>query len=115
MISDRARLEHILDAARKIEEFLRGMKPKDFAADSKTLGAVIYQLLVIGEAVKRISKSLKDGHPDVDWRALADVRDALAHEYFRLRSEDVWKTAAEEIPQLRRRVEEILAKLPSRA
>jgi uncharacterized protein with HEPN domain len=113
MIGDRTRLKHILDAAGKIEEFVHGMKQGGFAVDSKTQSAVIYQLQIIGEAAKRVSKDIKDRHPDVDWETFADVRDALAHEYFRVEPGDVWKTATEDIPQLRTQVEGILAELES--
>ena len=111
MIGDRARLMHILDAAGRIEEFLHGIKREDFVVDSKTQSAVIYQLQIIGEAAKRVSRDLKDRHPDVDWATLAEVRNALAHEYFRAEPEDVWKTVTEDVPRLGRQVEGILAEL----
>ena len=58
-----------------------------------------------------MSRDLKERHPGVDWAALAGVRNALAHEYFRAEPEDVWKTATEDISRLKRRIEDILAEL----
>jgi uncharacterized protein with HEPN domain len=111
MIGDRVRLEHILDAANKIEDFVRGMKLEDFISDAKTQSAVIHQLQIIGEAAKRVSESIKNRHPEVDWKTFAEVRNMLTHEYFRASPEDVWKTAIEDVPELKERVEGILAEL----
>ena len=115
MIGNRARLKHILDAASKIEEFVHGVKREGFVVDSKTQSAVIYQLQIIGEAAKRISRDLKGRYLDVDWGTFAGVRDALAHEYFRVEPDDIWKTVTEDVPGLRRRVEGILAELETSA
>jgi len=42
---------------------------------------VIRNLEVIGEAVKNISDTLKDSHPDIPWRRIAGLRDLLIHRY----------------------------------
>jgi uncharacterized protein with HEPN domain len=54
---DIAFLWDILEAAKDIHDFVRKMTIKDFGSDKKTRYAVERQLLVIGEAAKRVSES----------------------------------------------------------
>ena len=54
---DIAFLWDILEAAKDIHDFVRKMTLKDFSSDKRTRYAVERQLLVIGEAAKRVSES----------------------------------------------------------
>ena len=60
-------LEDILEAIRKIREFARGMSAAARSKDAKTLDAVIRNLEVIGEAVKRLPEEVRSRQPDVAW------------------------------------------------
>lgn len=44
--------------------------------------AVAMRLLEIGEAVKALSEEATRAEPDIPWRAIARMRDFLAHHYF---------------------------------
>jgi hypothetical protein len=46
--------------------------------------ALLYRLLVIGEAVKALPHELLDRESDVPWREVARLRDLLAHHYYRV-------------------------------
>ncbi|MBI3251471.1 MAG: hypothetical protein HYZ62_01000 [Candidatus Andersenbacteria bacterium] len=48
MKSDRFLIEHMLDSARRIQEFITGMDYQKFTADEKTISAVVRELTVIG-------------------------------------------------------------------
>ncbi|MDI6884674.1 MAG: DUF86 domain-containing protein [Hadesarchaea archaeon] len=109
MRSDKSRLQHVLDATVEMGEYVRDMELKDFLADRKTQSAVMRQLEIIGEAIKHVSKGIREKHPDVRWNDFADLRDALIHEYFRLKLEEAWKIVTEDVPRLREQVEGILA------
>lgn len=57
--------------------------------DSAELGtmaydAVLRNLAVIGEAVKAVPADLKEAHGDVEWAAIAGLRNVVVHEYFRV-------------------------------
>ena len=56
-----------------------GLVPEDLLRD-----AVIYQLVVVGEAVKGVDMATRAQRTDVDWKKIAGLRDLLTHEYFRI-------------------------------
>ncbi len=68
----------MLRAARLVIEFARGVDETEFRTDLKTQSAVLHQLLVLGEAVKRLSAPYRAQHPA---RPIAGMRDRLIHGY----------------------------------
>jgi uncharacterized protein with HEPN domain len=56
----RLRVEDILDAIARIEQYVNGLTFEQFCADQKTLDAVVRNLEVIGEAVRHLSADLED-------------------------------------------------------
>ncbi len=101
-------LEDILGATRKIQEFTKGFSLSRFSRDQKTLDAVVRNLEVIGEAVKKIPPSIRSRHPEVDWRRIAGLRDILVHEYFGIDVEIIWDVVKHKVPALRAQVSRIL-------
>ena len=74
---------------------------EDFAKDRKTINAVIRSFEVIGEAAKKIPKSIRDKHPSIPWKKMVGMRDKMIHEYFGVDIEIIWKTIKEDIPSLK--------------
>ena len=60
MSRDDATLLDILKAARLVVEFKRKLEKQAFLRDIKTQSAILHQLLVIGEAVNRLSEEFRD-------------------------------------------------------
>ena len=67
----RVLLEDIAEAAEAICEFTAGITKEELTADRKTRDAVIRNLEVIGEAVKKLPEEQRSKHPDVEWRRIA--------------------------------------------
>lgn len=107
-------LHDIVEYAEKAERFLAGAELTAFRADEKTVLAVIRALEVIGEAVKNIPREFRLQHPGIPWEDAAGMRDVLAHAYFGVDVEVVWRTVREDIPPLRADVALLLEDLGSR-
>jgi len=102
---DEAHLLDILKAARLAIEFKGSADRSGFLADAKTQAAVLHQLLVIGEAVKRLSPEFRAAHPEVPWKLIAGTRDKLIHFYEGVDLEEVWGMVTSDLPELIRLVE----------
>jgi len=100
MSRDDATLLDIVQSARRVFEFKGNLDQTAFNQDRKTQAAVLHELMIIGEAVKRLSEEFKDHHPEVPWKPIAGMRDKLIHEYDRVDLEEVWSTIASDIPKL---------------
>ncbi|MBI3996604.1 MAG: DUF86 domain-containing protein [Candidatus Omnitrophica bacterium] len=102
-------LEDILEAIRKIRSFTQGLSLAALSQDAKTLDAVIRNLEVIGEAVKRLPEPVKQQQPQIEWRKIAGLRDILIHEYFGVNVEVVWDVVEQKLPALEKAVQQLLA------
>ena len=79
--------------------------------DSEVLQrAVCMTLINIGESVKLITEEIKLQNPSIPWRAIAGLRDVVAHGYFSLRMEDIWETITQELSQFLLQIRKILQK-----
>lgn len=105
MQRDDVALQDIVNAARLITDFIQGFDKSSFINDWKTHSAVLYQLTVIGEAVKRLSKEFRDQYPQIPWALMAGMRDNLIHGYDLIDWDEVWKTAKSDVPDLLSKVE----------
>ena len=56
--------------------------------------------MIVGEAVKRLSREFREGHPQLPWKAMAGHRDILIHHYDAVDLPAVWAIAKERIPEL---------------
>ena len=108
MQKDDAVLQDILNAAILVMDFVRGFDKQTFLDDWKTRSAVLYQLTVIGEAVKRLSQVFRNEHSEIPWSLIAGMRDHLIHGYDLIDWDEAWKTASMDVPDLLSTVERYL-------
>jgi len=101
------RLLDILEAISRIREFTDGMDFARFSGDPRTMGAVAYNLLVIGECAAHLPPSMIEGHPEVPWQRIKGMRNVLAHAYYEADPNILWKTATTSLPEL----EQVIRKL----
>ena len=108
MRRDEGTLLDIAKAARAVLIFTQGLPKAQFLEDFKTQSAVLYQLIVIGEAVKRLSFELRQQHPEIPWTLMAGMRDHLIHGYDVVDWDEVWRTATRDVPDLLNKLEAFL-------
>ena len=112
MPDDWARLRDILDAARSVERWAAPGRLV-FIEDEMRQAAIVRQLEIIGEAVKKLSQERRLEWPGVPWKGIAGQRDVLMHNYNVVDLEKVWERAAVQVPALRRQVEVMLDRMES--
>jgi uncharacterized protein with HEPN domain len=92
------------EAIEKIASYVDAMTFTDFQSDTRTVDAVVHNLLVIGEAARCLPASIKENHPDIDWIAINGLRNRIAHEYFGLSLSVIWEIVQRDLPRLQQQL-----------
>ena len=92
------------EAIAKIASYVDAMTFTDFQSDTRTVDAVVHNLLVIGEAARCLPASIKENHPDIDWIAINGLRNRIAHEYFGLSLSVIWEIVQTDLPRLQQQL-----------
>ncbi|MBW2075806.1 MAG: DUF86 domain-containing protein [Deltaproteobacteria bacterium] len=98
------RIDDIIEAINKIERYTHGIDFESWQHDEKTVDAVIRNLEVIGEASSHLPVEIQEQYENVPWNMMKGIRNILAHEYFDIDLEIVWKTVKEDLPILKKRL-----------
>ncbi len=99
----------ILDAVQKARRFVAGVTFDAFAADDEKAYAVIRALEIIGEASRNIPPALQERFTNVPWSYMTGMRNKLAHDYFGVDLEVIWRTVQEDLPALQVAIARMLA------
>ena len=100
-------LKHILEAINQIKNYIKDLDHDDFMNSRLIQDAVIRQLEIIGEATKNLSEKFRKKYTKIPWRSIAGMRDKLIHGYMGVDLEDVWKTAKEDIQDLKNEIKKL--------
>lgn len=103
--SDKIYVAHILDEIARIERFAAQ------EAGEMQDWAVTRSLEIIGEASNNVSDILRLRHPDIPWRDVVDIRNALIHGYFGVSYERVWNVVRGDLPMLKKQLELLIKEL----
>jgi uncharacterized protein with HEPN domain len=109
MRDDAVRLADMLRAMEQIRTYTAGGE-SEFFRDEKTLAAVAYALLRLGEAASQVSRELRTRHPEVPWGRLVRMRNQMDHEYFRISAASLWAFVTEDLDPLERELRKVSAR-----
>jgi uncharacterized protein with HEPN domain len=101
-------LGHILDAIERIEEYVLDMDEMTFLGSKLVQDAVIRNFEIIGEASDSIEKKFPEfvaAHPQLPLSSAYQMRNAVAHGYFKVDFEIIWKTIHRELPGLHAQIQ----------
>jgi uncharacterized protein with HEPN domain len=101
-------LRHILDEADYLLSKRTGLTGEQFQLDATLKRAFVKSIEVIGEASKKVPQEWKSRYPQVEWRAMAGMRDRLIHGYFGVDYDLIWDVVQNKIPLLREQILKML-------
>ncbi len=94
----------IAEASERALSYAGGLSFELFLEDTRTQDAILRNLQVIGEAVRKLSSELQTAYPDMPWRQMAGLRNRIVHSYFGVDLEVVWVIVTDELPVLLRNI-----------
>ncbi len=105
------RLRDILEAADAIREFVEEVETFEYFDRSVLYrSALVYQLVIIGEACAHLDDEFKDAHPEVPWDKMKRFRNFMVHQYFGVDYQEVWNSAHRMLDEIEDQVIAIMAK-----
>ena len=107
-LGDKQRLLHILESIEEIEKYTAGSNLEVFLQNSMMKFASVKQIEIIGEAANYISEETKNKFSDIQWRQITGLRHVLVHEYFGVDSKLILQIIADDIPELKIKIKEVL-------
>lgn len=105
---DRVLLRHMLDAAQKAKEFIKGRSRDDLDSHEMLALAVVRLLEVLGEAARSVSQEFKNRHSEITWKQISGTRDRLIHGYFDVDLDIIWAILTRDLPPLITQLEKLL-------
>ncbi|MCD6268491.1 MAG: DUF86 domain-containing protein [Thermotogaceae bacterium] len=104
-------LQDILDAIEKIKKYTAKVDYEMFSKNQMMIDAVLMNIAIIGESVKKIPEDVKERYPDIPWKDIAGMRDKVIHDYFGVDVNIVWETIRKNVPELEQKIKVMLKEL----
>lgn len=101
-------LQDIVTAADRIASYVEGVTRDEFETDQMRLDAVIRNLQIIGEAIKKIPDSIQSRYPNIPWQEIAGLRNRVTHVYFDVDINIIWDVVFSELPVLKTQIRRII-------
>lgn len=108
-LRDSSRLQHILHAISKVEEFIEGKSIEDMQIDSLLYYAVVKNIEIIGEASYMLTDEFRKQHPATPWQQIIGMRHYIVHGYYCIDQDEVWNSATRDLPVLKLQIIDYLS------
>ncbi|MBF0536988.1 MAG: DUF86 domain-containing protein [Nitrospirae bacterium] len=103
------RLTDIVEAIERVCGSVEGMSFDTFEADWQRQWIVQRGVEIISEASRYLTDNMKDRHPEIPWRQVADIGNVLRHNYGNIAAPIIWKLVRDDLPSLEKACREELA------
>lgn len=109
--NDPKRLKDILQAIDTIFEYVGERDMKEFLADKRSYHAVIYNIMIIGEAANMLTFEFREAHSDLKWRQITNMRNFLIHGYHNVEEDLVWEAISVDLHPIREKIVKYLEEI----
>jgi uncharacterized protein with HEPN domain len=72
-----------------------------FLTDEKTQDAIMFNLVILGEAANRISQEFQEEHPEIPWSSMIGTRNIIVHGYDQVKLQIVWDIVSRDLGRLK--------------
>lgn len=96
------------EAAEIALQHVEGLSREEFFRSRLHQGAVVRELIVLGEAAKGVSPGLQMEHPEIPWRSISGFRDVLVHQYRGIDLGRVWEILRGDLPRVLRLIRPLI-------
>ena len=103
-IRDKGRLQHILESINNIFEFSEGKNFEHIQNDKMCYYAIVYQLVIIGEAANLLTKDFLTQHPETPWREIISMRNFIVHGYNVVDKKEVFSVIENDLMPLKNQI-----------
>lgn len=79
----------ILQAIETIESYAIS-DYETFLEDGKTQDAVMFNLIIMGEAANQVPREFQEKHPEIPWSSIIGTRNVIVHGYDQVKLPIVW-------------------------
>jgi uncharacterized protein with HEPN domain len=105
------RLFHIEESIKHVMDFLEGKAFEDMKDDVMCFHAVVYNIMIIGEAANMLTKEFREVHAETPWRNIIDMRNVLVHGYYTASPLFIWETYSKDLGPLLNQVKKYISEL----
>ncbi len=113
MLKDKAALLDIFQAGNLVLSFAEAIEREDLEKEPMRLSAILYQIGIVGEATKRLSREIREQHPHIPWNQVAGMRDIIFHQYDRLDLDVVWIVIKQSLPEFLEMIKPLIPQEPN--
>ena len=100
-------IKDIRESIENIEEYVKNLSEEQFKRNIQIQDAVIRRLEIIGEATKKIPKSIKSINKEIPWEKLSQYRDFIIHSYFLASLNRIWIVIKKDLPKIKENLKKI--------
>lgn len=101
-------IQDIVESITEVEQRTVNITFEEFARNRTIIKAVLYDFVIIGEAIRGVPTEIQSRYPLIPWRLMAGMRNVVTHEYFQINLRRVWQTIQEDLPSLMPQLQEVL-------
>lgn len=93
-------LDDLIASAEKIGRRIAGRELQNLLDDEAAYDAVLFNLLIVGESIKRLPDERRADLPEAQRAGPARLRDLIAHRYFAIEPSIIWDVVTHHLPLL---------------